>query len=125
VVLSLQKITACTLEAPGPDWHHPVVNLSRFAWLLLTLPFLAGCETTYTRLRVTNPRGELIADWVARGYVWRTEEGYRITALERTDGRPYPKTTYYPDGWRTTVVGPYVRRWRCAKPGWLDGSIGR
>jgi len=96
------------------------VNLLRFAGPLLTLSFFAGCESTYTTLRVTNPRGELISDWVARGFIWHVEEGWRITAVQRTDGPPYPKTTHYPDGWRTTVVGPYVHHWRCAKPAWLD-----
>jgi hypothetical protein len=93
-------------------------------WPLLALPFVSGCECfwghTYTELRVTNPRGELIADWIAHGYIWKVEEGWRITAVQRTDGPPYPKTTYYPDGWHTTVVGPYVQHWHCAKPAWLD-----
>lgn len=94
------------------------------AWLLAALPLLAGCET-YTRLRITNPRGELIADWVARGPVWHVEEGYRITAVERTEGCPYPLTARYPDGWRTTVVGANIRRWRCNKPAWLDDENGK
>ena len=108
------------LESRSAVQQHPAVNLPRATWLLLALPFLGGCQATYTDLRVTNPRGELIADWVARGYIWHIEEGYRITAVERTDGPPYGKTTRYPDGWRTTVVGPYVHRTPCAKPAWLD-----
>jgi len=96
------------------------VNLLRLTWLLLVLPLVGGCESTYTELRVTNPRGELVSDWVARGFIWHIEEGWRITAVQRTDGPPYPKTTHYPDGWPTVVVGPYVHRWRCAKPAWLD-----
>jgi hypothetical protein len=121
-----------TNEAPDPGTGfaapHCGANLgfltravkSRFLWLLLSLPLLGGCETTYTELRVTNPRGELIADWIARGFIWHIEEGWRITAVQRTDGPPYPKTTRYPDGWRTVVVGPYVHHTRCAKPAWLD-----
>jgi len=97
-----------------------VVKLSRFAWLLVALPVLTGCQTTYTHLRVTNPRGELVADWVARGHVSHVETGYRITAVERTDGPPSRGTTRYPDGWRVTVVGPYVHRWPCARPAWLE-----
>ncbi|HEY3898994.1 MAG TPA: hypothetical protein VGM54_10300 [Chthoniobacter sp.] len=93
-------------------------------WALMALPLLSGCET-YTELRVTNPRGELIADWIARGYIWKLEDGWRVTAVQRKDGPPYPKTTYYPDGWRTTVVGPYVHHWHCAKPAWLDDCNGQ
>jgi len=121
-----------------------VVKLPSLAWLLAALPLLTGCETYYTqlwattprgaqvassatfytRLRITNPRGELIADWVARGPVWHVEAGYRITAVERTEGCPYPHTARYPDGWSTTVVGPNIRRWRCAKPAWLAEESG-
>ena len=98
-----------------------------FIWPLLALALLGGCcavRETYTELRVTNPRGELIADWIARGCIWKIEEGWRVTAVQRTDGPPYPKTTYYPDGWRTTVVGPYVHHWHCEKPAWLDNDNG-
>jgi hypothetical protein len=100
------------------------VKSLRNLWPLLALPFLGGCETTYTELRVTNPRGELIADWIARGPIWKIEEGWRVTAVQRTDGPPNRGTTYYPDGWRTTVVGPYVHHWHCEKPAWLDNDNG-
>jgi hypothetical protein len=93
--------------------------MPRFIWFLAALPFLAGCQTTYTQLRVTNPRGEVITDWVARGHISRVERGYRITAVERTDGPPSRGTARYPNGWRTTVVGPTIRHWHCAKPAWL------
>lgn len=98
------------------------MKLPRLVWLLALLPVLTGCQTTYTQLRVTNPRGEIIADWVARGHVSHVETGYRITAVERTDGPPSRGTTRYPDGWRTTVVGPYIHRWPCAKPKWLEAD---
>ena len=96
------------------------MKLLPHAWLLIALPLLAGCQTQYTRLRITNPRGELIADWVARGPIWHVEDGLRITAVERTEGRPYPLTARYPDGWPTVVVGKNIHRWPCAKPAWLD-----
>jgi hypothetical protein len=95
------------------------VRFSRYLWLSLALPFLTGCDT-YTQLRVTNPRGELIANWVAHGWAWPVEGGYRITAVERTNGSPYSRTTRYPDGWRTTVVGPYIHKSECARPAWMD-----
>ena len=110
--------------------HHRPVKLPHPAWLLIaTLPLIAGCESGhadyphhphYTQLRVTNPRGEVIADWVAKGHVAHTETGYSITAVQRTDGYPYPLTARYPDGWHVTVVGPNIHRWPCAQPEWLE-----
>lgn len=109
--------------------HHRPVKLPHLAWLLTaTLPFISGCESEhsdYTQLRVTNPRGEVIADWVAHGHVAHTETGYRITAVQRTDGYPYPLTARYPDGWHVTVVGPNVHRWPCARPAWLELDNGK
>jgi len=99
----------------------------RFAWPLAVLMLSACCHSTYTRLRVTNPRGELIADWVAVGPIYPVGRGYRIIAVERISGPPHPILTRYPDGWRTTAVGPNIRHWRCPAPDWLqeiddDGS---
>jgi hypothetical protein len=99
-----------------------MLNLIRFAWPLAMLTLLAGCQSAYTRLRVTNPRGELIADWVAVGRIVRTDQGYRITAVERISGPPYSIRSRYPDGWRTTAVGPNISHWRCPAPEWLQGS---
>lgn len=105
--------------------QHATVKLPRLAWLLVALPVLTGCESPYTHLRVTNPRGEAIADWVAMGHVCHVEEGYRITALERTDAPPSHGTVRYPDGWRVTVVGPYVHQWPCDKPAWFAPEEGK
>ena len=100
------------------------MKLLRLVWPLVALPIVTGCESYghhhYTHLRVTNPRGEVIADWVATGHVSHVDEGYRITALERTDGPPSHGTVRFPDGWRVTVVGPYIHRWRCEKPTWFE-----
>ena len=96
----------------------PPVKLPRIFLLLLAVLTLNGCAT-YTKLRVTDRRGGLIADWVARGHIHRTEFGYRVTAVERESGPPYPTLSKYPDGWRTTVTGPNIVHWRCAKPLWL------
>lgn len=102
------------------------MKLPRLVWLLVALPLVTGCECfsfshpDYTHLRVTNPRGEVIADWVAKGRVCRVDEGYRILALERTDGPPSRGTVRYPDGWRVTVVGPYIHQWPCDKPLWFE-----
>ncbi len=91
---------------------------------LAALALLAGCETghhetKYTKLRVTDEHDNLIAEWVAKGYLLRVDKGYRITAVERLSGPPHPILSKYPDGWRTTVTGPHILRWRCGEPYWL------
>lgn len=104
-----------------------IVHPLRSFALLAVLTLLTGCQTAkYSKLRVTNHRGEFISEWVARGKVTATDRGYLITAVERHSAPPLPVTTYYPDGWRTNVVGPHILRWRCPKPLWLaelDGDV--
>jgi hypothetical protein len=99
------------------------MSLPRIFLLLAVLALNAGCAShsraRYTTLRVTNHRGEFIAEWVARGPVRRTEHGYRITAVERQSGAPHSQLVKYPDGWSTTVTGPHILRWRCGQPHWL------
>jgi hypothetical protein len=112
-----------------------------FLWPLLALALLGGCccttHETYSELRVTDLRGKLISDWIARGPIWKgdiadgwfwnpalNQEVWHVTAVQRTDGPPYPETTYYPDGWHTSVVGPCVHHWHCEKPAWLDNDNG-
>ena len=102
------------------------MKLRRSTWLLAALASLSGCEidqfgrNQYTRLVVTNPRGGLIADWVARGPIVPNERGYRITAVQRISGPPDSILSRYPDGWRTTAVGPNIHHWRCPAPEWLE-----
>jgi hypothetical protein len=50
--------------------------------------------------------------------VRKVETSYRITAVERLTG-PYMVLSKYPDGWKTTVIGPHIARWPCGKPLWL------
>ena len=96
------------------------MKFPRLLLLLAVLVLTAGCASRrYTKLRVTNPRGEILAEWVARGYILRSEQGYRITAVERLSGEPHPILSKYPDGWHTTVTGPHILHWRCGKPFWL------
>ncbi len=79
-----------------------------------------GSQTEFTKFRVTNYRGDLIADWVAEGKYQKTDrDGYLIKAVERTSGPPYSQTTRYPNGWNTTVAGPHIIHWLCPKPRWL------
>ncbi len=93
------------------------MNFLRLSLLAAVLIF-NGCQT-YTKLRVTSYRGDLIADWIAEGAVHKKGPSYEIKAVERTSGPPFSQTTHYPNGWRTTVAGPNIVRWRTGKPFWL------
>jgi hypothetical protein len=88
---------------------------------LLVFLCLAGCQTTakYTKFRVTNYRGELVADWIAEGSFRKVDKGYQIKAIERTSGPPFSRTIHYPNGWRTVIDGPHIVYWQCGKPFWL------
>ena len=89
--------------------------------VLTSVLAVIGCQTTkrYTKFRVTNYRGELVADWTAEGSIRKVDNGYRIKAIERTSAPPHSETTRYPNGWITTVDGPHIVRWECGKPFWL------
>jgi hypothetical protein len=86
---------------------------------LLALLGLTGCQTTYTRLTVTNFDGERVSDWVAEGYVRRVEQGYAIRAVERSVEGAHPVTRRFPNGWRTTVTGANILQEEIEKPAWL------
>jgi hypothetical protein len=95
--------------------------------LLLAIVLLAGCETAkhkkdvgkYTRLTITDPSGDLISEWIAEGHVKKTEQGYEIMAIERRTAPPYPITSQYPNGRRSTIVGPNIILEEIEKPRWL------
>ena len=76
------------------------------------------------RVRVTNLRGELVADWVAEGAVTRTARGYQFRAVERTSAPPYMMTTQYPHGRRTEVSGANIVVTPASKPYWLFAMDG-
>ena len=99
--------------------------------LLLAFALLAGCETPlpmnkthYTRLTVTDPSGDPVAEWVAEGRVKKTDQGYDIQAVERKSGPPYPISTHYPNRRAATVVGPNIVLEDIEKPDWL-GKLDR
>lgn len=105
---------------PSKFRHMKFPRLLALAALLL----VAGCATArhegrYTKLRVTDEEGNLVAEWVAKGYLLPVDRGYRITAIERISAPPHPVLSKYPDGWRTTVTGPHILHWRCGEPYWL------
>jgi hypothetical protein len=96
------------------------MNFFRVIMLVVVLAS-AGCETSrrYTKFRVTNYRGELVADWIAEGNYRKVDNGFRIKAIERTSGPPHSLTTRYPNGWNTHIEGPHIVYWQCGKPWWL------
>jgi hypothetical protein len=94
--------------------------------LLLSVIFLAGCETTkptgeieYTRLMVTDVNGDFISEWIAEGKTTKGEWGYEINAVERRTAPPHPTTNRYPNGRKATVVGPNIILETVEKPSWL------
>jgi hypothetical protein len=86
--------------------------------LVFLLPACAPSEK-FTRLRVSDYRGETLAEYTARGGIRPVEGGYRIMAVERISGHPYPTLSKYPLGWHAVVLGPRVSHWRVEKPAWL------
>ncbi len=94
---------------------------------LLSLFFCTGCEaiefhhfpTHYYRVHVTNVRGELVADWIAEGKVWRTfENTYRFRAVERITAPPYSQYIRYPEGRHMEISGSNIIVTPCGTPLW-------
>ena len=94
------------------------VKLPRLFLLAAVLIFLPGC-LGYTKFRATNPRGEMISEWTARGLFYPVTGGYRITAVDRTSGPPHMLESHYPDGMSTMVTGAHIQRWHTHEPLWL------
>jgi len=95
------------------------VKLSSLLSIGAATLLFCGCQSTFTRFRVTNYRDELVSEWISRGFVMPLERGYGITAVERISGPPYSVVSRYPDGWPTVVVGPHIQHWHCSRPQWL------
>ncbi len=100
----------------------------RALWLAIgTALLLPGCSSPqtsnqYTAVRVSTYRGEIIAEYIARGSVVPVEGGVKIHAVERRSGPPFSQVSRYPYGWDTTVVGPRIHHWPTRQPSWLDGG---
>jgi hypothetical protein len=121
---------ASTLAHPRRGCHSRPVQKLRFLPFLLAVLFLSGCATSYTsnvftrnqvyrKVRVTGVEGDLIADWVAEGHVWRYGKGYRFKAVERRTGGAYPQRFTYPQGRKVIIDGPNIAVMPCGKPEWL------
>src|SRR5260221_6337713 len=54
------------LEPASRVCHRPCVKFSRLLLIAAALAFLPGC-LGYTKFRATNPRGETVAEWTAKG----------------------------------------------------------
>jgi hypothetical protein len=111
----------------------PPVRFSLLFSLFLPLVFLAGCVTPviemhyhphdYYLVQVTNPRGEVVTNWIAEGKVWQTwEHYYRFRAVERNTAGPYPQQIHYPDGRYEETSGANIHVTPCGKPLWLYES---
>ncbi len=106
------------------------MTLPRLIFLPLTLLLFVSCTTfhlsdytgpskRYRRVRVTNPRGELIAEWIAQGSVRRTERGFKFLAVERTSAPPNMIHVRYPDGRAVEAAGPNITVARAGTPLWI------
>ena len=100
--------------------------------LLLAFALLAGCETTrtkndpdadsdrkYTKLTVTDLRGDIVSEWIAEGRVKKSDQGYTIKAIERHTAAPDPTDAKYPNGRISTVAGQNIILEDVQKPDWL------
>ena len=73
----------------------------------------------YRKVRITDHQGNLIADWVAEGRVWRYGKGYRFKAVERLSGGSIPILSKYPQGRNVIVDGPNIVVMPTGQPLWL------
>ena len=105
-------------KTPGTSLPRVVMFAALGVW---SLGAFSGCARSekFTKLRVTDYRGATLAEYTARGAIRPVEGGYRINAVERESGAPFRILSKYPDGWKTTVLGPRVSHWRGEKPAWL------
>jgi hypothetical protein len=118
-VLVSGSTTSKNLVMPPALRQHRPVRLPLVLFIAAAGVVFTGCQSTFTKFRVTNYRDELVAEWTARGFVIPLERGYSITAVERKSGPPFSVLSRYPDGWETVVTGPHIHHWRCPKPQWL------
>ena len=95
---------------------------------LLAVLLCAGCVTplgrsklsqNYRKITVTDYTGNLVAEWVAEGNVWRRGAGYRFNAVQRISAPPFVTTSHFPQGRKVLVTGPHITVGPCGKPDWL------
>lgn len=121
------------LEVHATACHAPAVLFLRLLLVCAALSTLSGCAFFYGHspfqryhlVRVTDIRGELVAEWVAEGFVARTERGYRFKAVERLSGGRYREEIHYPLGRQIEIGGQNIVVARTGKPLWLYQLEGR
>ena len=103
------------------------MRFQRLLLLLLVAALLPGCAFLYShelhkryhRIRVSDIEGKLVAEWIAEGYVAKTEIGYTFNAVQRTSGNPLPQEMHYPYRRKVEIGGQNIVVSRCGKPLWL------
>ncbi len=106
------------------------VHASRFLFLFFLVGLLSGCSifhlnshstpyVPYFKVRVTDPEGALVAEWIAQGKVSTAGIGYRFTAVQRISGPRYSILTKYPLGRKVYIEGPNIIISPIGKPLWL------
>ena len=103
------------------------VSLARLLLLFTLACSFSGCvyfyslepEKRYSVVRVTDIEDKLISEWIAEGFVAKTEHGYKFNAVERVSGPPFPQHIRYPHGRFMEIGGPNIIVTRCGKPLWL------
>lgn len=101
------------------------VNFLRPLLVMMAIAVFTGCAGLgggYHEVRVTDPRGVLVADYITSGWVERVEGGYRFRALQRLSGGPWPQLIRYPEGRIVEATGPNILISRCGPPAWLQTS---
>ena len=79
----------------------------------------SGSPQRYSRVTVTNPRGLLVAEWIAEGPVKARGEGYRFRTVQRVSAPPFSVVSRYPLGRVVWITGPNITVAPSGKPVWL------
>ena len=109
------------------------MNFLRSLLLLALVLLSAGCVTPlgrskisqhYRKVTITDYTGNLVAEWIAEGNVYRRGDGYKFNAVQRTTAPPYVTTSHFPQGRKVAIGGPHIIVAPCGKPDWLYGLDG-
>ena len=122
--VSHPRISLVTLRAPRQTC---AVTPVRLLLLLFLACSSSGCAFFYAHnptkvyycIRVSDIEDHLVSQWIAEGYVARTEHGYKFTAVERYSAGPFPQHLRYPYGRAMEIGGQNIIVSRCGKPLWL------
>ena len=125
---ALRTFPTAALAPPHTRCHRPPVKFLRPSLLLLAVLLFAGCVTPlgrsklpqhYRKITVTDYHGNLVAEWIAEGNVWRRGAGYRFVAVQRITPPPFVTTSHFAQGRKVLIDGPHITVAPCGKPDWL------